>query len=186
LGNGLLAGLFAGSIGGMLAGLAGLGGGVVYVPILYLLLPGRSIGISLAVMTSLMAVFLTGIFSSCAHWRLHHVDKSLSRNLVPWLGIGAVTGLWLTLRIPETLILAGLAILDLWIAWDLKRRHNWRNQDTGLPAIGISIGFISGTLGIGGGSMLVPVFRRLVSLRHAVGTSALCGTIMAGLAVTVT
>jgi len=184
IGKGLIAGLFAGSIGGAMAGLAGLGGGLIYVPILYLLLPGKSDGMALAVMTSLMAVFLTGLFSSYAHWRLHHVDKALSRNLIPWLGTGAVAGLWTTLRVPEALILLGLAFLDIWIAWDLGRKRTWKSR-AGLPAIGLPIGFLSGTLGIGGGAMLVPIFRRLVSLRHAVGTSAFCATTMAGLAVMV-
>jgi len=112
------------------------------------------------------------------------VDKALSRNLVPWLGTGAVAGLWTTLRVPETLILLGLAFLDIWIAWDLGRKRTWKSR-AGLPAIGLPIGFLSGTLGIGGGTMLVPVLRRLVSLRHAVGTSAFCATTMAGLAVMV-
>ncbi len=167
-----------------MAGLAGLGGGLIYVPILYLLLPGKSDGMALAVMTSLMAVFLTGLFSSYAHWRLHHVDRALSRNLIPWLGTGAVAGLWTTLRVPEALILLGLAFLDIWIAWDLDRKRTWKSW-AGLPAIGLPIGFLSGTLGIGGGAMLVPILRRLVSLRHAVGTSAFCATTMTGLAVMV-
>jgi len=184
MGKGLIAGLFAGSIGGALAGLAGLGGGLIYVPILYLLLPEKGDGTALAVMTSLMAVFLTGLFSTYAHWRLHHVDKALSRNLVPWLGAGAIAGLWITLRVPEALILLGLAILDIWIAWDFGCKRTWKSR-TGLPVIGLPIGFLSGIMGIGGGTMLIPVLRRLVSLRHAVGTSAFCATTMAGLAVMV-
>lgn len=181
--QGVLAGIFAGTIGGTLSGLAGLGGGVIYMPILYLLLTEGGEGAAAAVMTSLIAVFFTGLFSSYTHWRLHHVDKTLSHNFVPWLVAGATTGLWITLKISETMILLGLVVLDMWIIRDLGHSYSRKKNPAGQHPVGVLIGFISGILGIGGGTMLVPVLRRFVALRHAVGTAAFCGTVMAGLAV---
>jgi hypothetical protein len=183
LGYGLLAGVLAGGAGGILAGLAGLGGGLVYVPVLYLLLGRSDEGIAAAIMTSLAAVVFTGLFSARAHWRLHHIDTSLSHRLIPWLGTGAALGLWMTLRVPEGMVLVGLAMLEAWVAWDLGRYRQIRQGHVALPVFGLPIGMISGVFGIGGGTMLVPLLRRFVALRYAVGTSAFCGTVMAGIAV---
>ncbi len=184
LGYGLLTGLLAGSVGGMLAGLAGLGGGLIYVPVLYMLLARNDASIALAIMTSLIAVFLTGLFSSRAHWRLRHIDTGLAYRLIPWLAVGASAGLWFTLRVPEAAVLAGLAMLEAWVAWDLGRERTWQSPVV-LSTLGIPIGAVSGMFGIGGGTMLVPLLRRIVALRYAVGTSAFCGAMMAGLAVLV-
>ncbi|MFQ5355661.1 MAG: sulfite exporter TauE/SafE family protein [Mariprofundaceae bacterium] len=184
LGYGLLTGLLAGSAGGVLAGLAGLGGGFIYVPALYMLLARNDAGIALAIMTSLIAVFLTGLFSSRAHWRLQHIDTGLGYRFIPWLAGGASAGLWFTLRVPEAAVLAGLAMLDAWVAWDMGREQRWRSPFA-LSSLGLPIGAVSGMFGIGGGTMLVPLLRRFVALRYAVGTSAFCGAIMAGLAVLV-
>jgi len=181
LGYGAAVGVLAGGIGGVLAGLAGVGGGLIYVPLLYALMPGLHAGAALPVMVSLIGVFLTGLFSARAHWRLGHVSMPASRQLLPFLVVGAALGLWSTLRLPESLILLGLGLLDAWVAWDMGRRIRIRPGRQGqLGLWGGPIGYLSGTLGIGGGTMLVPLLRRVVSLREAVGTAALCGTAMAG------
>jgi len=185
LGYGLLVGLVAGAAGGLLAGLAGLGGGLIYVPVFYAMMPEGTGGMSAPVMASMGAIVFTGFFSARAHWRLGHVDMNVFRQLIPGLMLGAALGLWLTLRIPEAVVLAGLALLDGWIARDYGRdvRPGGASPSPGLYAG--PVGYISGMLGIGGGTMLVPLLRRLLPLRKAVGTSAMCGVVMAASAVTV-
>jgi len=185
LGYGLLVGLAAGAIGGMLAGLAGLGGGLIYVPVLYATMPGDQKGMSLHILGSMAAIVATGFFSARSHRRLGHIHQPSFRQLMPGLIIGAGLGLWLTLRIPETLVLAGLALMDGWIAFDYGRHVRVRENAPSLALCSGPIGYISGTLGIGGGTMLVPLLRRSLSLREAVGTSALCGMAMAAAAVIV-
>jgi len=185
LGYGLLVGLVAGAAGGLLGGLGGLGGGLIYVPVFYAMMPEETGSISAPVMASMGAIVFTGFFSARAHWRLGHVDMNAFRQLIPGLMLGAALGLWLTLRVPEAMVLAGLALLDGWIAWDYGRdvRPDGINSSPGLYAG--PVGYISGMLGIGGGTMLVPLLRRQLPLRKAVGTSAMCGVVMAASAVTV-
>jgi len=179
---GLTVGLIGGVVAGTMAGLAGIGGGLIYVPLFYITMPGDHQGLSIHIMASLIAVAMTGYFSSRAHWRLGHLNRNAFKQLIPGLMIGAAIGLWSTLKIPETVILFALALLDAWIAWDYGRTQTERRP---IPLTSLSgpIGYISGAVGIGGGTMLVPLLRRMVSLREAVGTSAMCGVVMASAAV---
>lgn len=185
LGIGLGAGAIGGSLSGVLAGLAGIGGGLIYVPVFYACLPHDAAGISLSVFISLSAIVLTGGFSSRAHYRLGHIDRNATMLMLPGLVLGASLGLMLTLHIPEALVLSGLALLDAWIARDYGRPTHVRHAQVPLRMASLPIGYISGSLGIGGGTMLVPLLRRGLPLRRAVGTSSLCGTLMAAAALLV-
>jgi len=183
VGYGLLVGLFSGAMGGTLAGLAGLGGGLIYVPVFYALMPEGAGPIAVPVIASMGAIVVTGSFSARAHWRLGNVDINAFKQLLPGLILGAALGLWLTLKIPEAVVLTGLALLDGWIAYDYG--HGIRPGSI-KPPLGLyagPIGYISGMLGIGGGTMLVPLLRRSLPLRKAVGTSAMCGMAMAAAAI---
>jgi len=188
--SGLLAGLLGGAIGGALAGLAGIGGGLIYVPVFYACLSYNmshnaafntahhgSI-MAVAVFASMLAIVATGFTSARAHWRLDHIDGSSCWKLLPGLIIGAAFGLMLTLHVSAALVLAGLALLDAWVAWDFGRVVKFRQGSAPLSLASAPIGYLSGSLGIGGGTMLVPLLRRALPLRMAVGTSAFCGMIM--------
>ncbi len=185
LAYGLLAGLLSGAAGGLLAGLAGLGGGLIYVPIFYALMPPGPGTMPAPVMLSMGAIVLTGIFSTRVHWRLGHINMGTFGQLIPGLILGAALGLWLTLKIPESAVLAGLTLLDGWIAWDYGRDIRSGGLVSPPWLYAGPIGYLSGMLGIGGGTMLVPLLRRSLPLREAVGTSALCGMVMAASAVTI-
>ncbi len=179
---GLAVGVVAGALAGVLAGLTGIGGGLIYVPLFYLTMPGDQDGLSMQIMASLVAIAMTGFFSARAHWRLGHLHRASLKQLSPGLMIGAVIGLWSTLNIPEAVILLGLAMLDGWVGWDFGR-DQVKRRAVSLVSISVPVGYLSGTLGIGGGTMLVPLLRRTLSLREAVGTSAGCGMLMAMVAV---
>lgn len=182
---GLAAGALGGAISGVLSGLAGIGGGLIYVPVFYACLPHDSASVSLSIFISLLAIVLTGGFSARAHYRLGHIDTGTTLHMLPGLMLGASIGLMSTLHLPEALVLAGLAVLDAWIAWDygrlMRTSHGRRSQ----WLASFPIGYISGSLGIGGGTMLVPLLRRGLALRTAVGTSVLCGMLMAAAALLV-
>jgi len=177
---GLMIGIGAGAVGGMLAGLAGVGGGLIYMPVFYASMPGNHESVAIHVFASLVAVSITGYFSTRAHWRLGHIDNKTAKQLLPGLIIGAGLGLWCTLRLSEGLVLLALAGLDAWIAFDYGRKpRRLSSAHQHLVLLSGPIGFVSGTLGIGGGTMLVPLLRRIGPLRFAVGTSAMCGLMMA-------
>jgi len=178
-------GILAGGLAGALGGIAGLGGGLIYVPLFYALMPGDQQGIALHVMASMVAIVATGFFSARSHRRLGNVHMACCRQLIPGLILGAGLGLWLTLQVPEALVLLALALLDGWIAFDYGRDVKRQAGQPPLVLCSGPIGYVSGTLGIGGGTMLVPLLRRSLPLRQAVGTSAACGFAMAAAAVLV-
>jgi len=183
---GVAIGIGAGGIAGVLAALAGVGGGLIYVPIFYAFMPASEDGIGIQIMASMLAIILTGSFSARSHYRLGHIDIRTGLYLLPGLIVGAAIGLWSTLHIPETWVLLALAALDLWVAYDYGRevvKHELRMHRGRFIACSGPIGFASGSLGIAGGTMLVPLMRRSLPLRIAVGTSAFCGVIMAGCSV---
>ncbi|MDQ6966151.1 MAG: sulfite exporter TauE/SafE family protein, partial [Mariprofundaceae bacterium] len=152
---GLAAGVMGGALSGVLSGLAGIGGGLIYVPVFYACLPHDSAGVSLSIFISLLAIVLTGGFSASAHHRLGHLDRDIALHLLPGLICGASIGLMLTLHLPEALVLAGLATLNAWISWDYGRPMKDTRDRTSLWLTSFPIGYASGSLGIGGGTMLV-------------------------------
>ena len=181
---GLVIGLGAGALAGLMAGLAGVGGGLVYVPVFYLCMPHTDAGIALAVFASMVAITMTSVFSARTHWQLGHVHTGACYRLCPGLLIGASTGLWSTLILPEIWLLLALAALNAWVAYDYGRVLSVRSSNKCLLVfLGVPIGYISGALGIAGGTMLVPLLRRFLTLKAAVGTSAVCGAAMVILAV---
>jgi len=183
---GLMIGLCAGALAGTLAGLAGVGGGLIYVPVFYAFLPTQGDGMALYIFASMVAIAITSFFSARAHWRLGNVDKAKLGTLLPGLMLGAGLGLWSTLHLPEVLILLALAALDIWVAYDYGRSlRRASHHPPSLTLFSGPIGYASGLLGIGGGTMIVPLLRRHLPLRLAVGTSAACGLIMAIAAVSV-
>ncbi len=181
-------GLCAGVLAGFMAGVAGVGGGLIYVPVFYLLMPSiegsTEGGMALTIFSSMVAIALTAGFSARSHWRLGHVNIKLLYYLWPGLLLGASLGLWSALTLPELWILLALAALNAWVAYDYGGALSVDSKHNGiLIFLGLPIGYISGVLGIAGGTMLVPLLRRFLSLKDAVGTSAICGFIMVSFAV---
>ena len=179
----LLLGLCAGGIAGILAGLAGIGGGLIYVPMFYLIFPQQTESVALAVFASMVAVAMTSWFSTQFHWKLGHADIPTLKTLLPGLVLGASLGLWSTLALPATWLLLGLAILNARVAFDYGRSVSVKKEHKGLFVfLSLPMGFLSGVFGVAGGTMLVPLLRRRLDLKYAVGTSAACGAVMVSLA----
>ena len=176
-----------GAIAGVLAGLLGVGGGLVLVAALAWLLPTMGVpadaAMHAALASSLASIVLTAFASARAHARRGSVLWPTVRAMVPGLLIGGVLGTWVAVRIEGDVlrwIVAGYCLIAA-AQLLLSRSHDAAHDVSaprGLPitAAGLGIGAVSAVVGIGGGSMTVPllVWRGVAPVR-AVGTSSACG-----------
>lgn len=185
----------AGVFGGILAGLLGVGGGIVIVPALYLALSTADLGegtaMQVAVATSLATIIFTALSSARAHHRRGAVDLALLRRWAPWVVAGVVAGSLLGAVVDGRVMVgvfaavAGLVALNMLIG-----RGNPRPEPRGAPpaawaASGVLAGAVSALMGIGGGTVCVPLLSWLgYDIRRAVGTSAALGLVI-GLPATV-
>lgn len=176
-----------GIVAGLLAGLLGIGGGLVLVAALVLVLPGQGVPLSAAMhaalATSLASVVITSLASTRAHWRRGSVAWPSVAWLVPGLLPGAWLGSLLATRLPgenlRLFVVAYCVVAALQLFFGLPRaRPDGANAPggPGLAAAGVGIGAVSSLVGIGGGSMTVPLLVTLgLAPVRAVGTSSACG-----------
>lgn len=178
-----------GLIAGVLAGLLGVGGGIVIVPVLYhlftLLGVDESVRMHVAVGTSLATIIPTSILSSQAHRRKGSLDMALIRQLMPGVVIGVAAGAVASRFLGGQVLTAVFAGMALLVALNMALRRDgvvWRD---GLPgrvgtgALGSFIGGVSTLMGIGGGTLSVPLLSALkVPMHTAVGTGAMLGTVI--------
>lgn len=181
----LLSYLATGVFAGLLAGLFGVGGGLIMVPALAILLAlqgvGETVVMQIAIGTSLAVISATSISSALAHHRRGGVLWTVFRAMVPGLAVGALLGAatahvlsGTTLRI---IVGIGALLVAAKMAFEMQPKGRGRLPGLlGLGAAGTVIGALSSLIGIGGGSLTVPFlsFCR-VEMRQAVGTSAACG-----------
>lgn len=180
--------LALGAVAGVLAGLLGVGGGLVLVAALAWLLPGLGIpeetAMHAALATSLASIVLTAAASARAHARRGSVLWPTVRWMVPGLLLGGWLGSAGAVRIDGDVLRYLVAGYCLIAAAQLQFGAV-RAADVGMStapagpamaAAGVGIGAISAVVGIGGGSMTVPllVWRGIAPVR-AVGTSSACG-----------
>lgn len=179
----------AGAIGGVIAGLLGVGGGIVIVPVLFYLLPLAGVAdelrMHIAVATSLATIIATSIVSARAHYKRGGVDvpllKSVGGGVVVGTVIGVVVGTIASAAI-LTAVFAGMALIVSIHMTFFQGRQVFGGLPglAGRTAIGVVIGAISTMMGIGGGSLAVPTFTLCgVPIRRAVGTAAAIGLIIA-------
>ncbi len=180
-GNYAVLGLFA----GLAAGLLGVGGGLVIVPVLAGLFAmqgfSETVIMPLALGTSLATIVLTSLSSL----RAHHMRGAVRWELMGQLSAGIVAGAWLGGFIAHWLggpLLALIfGVFELLVAVRLfsgpaPSEHRVRPDYGRNILAGLLIGIVSALLGIGGGTLTVPwlVWHR-VKMHEAVGTSAACG-----------
>lgn len=179
----------AGALGGLIAGLLGVGGGIVIVPVLFYLLPFAGVSDELrmhvAVATSLATIIATSIVSARAHYRRGGVDVPLLKRVGAGVVIGTAIGVYLgTIASASTLtaVFAGVALFVALHMAFFKGRQLFSRlpSQPWLSLVGIVIGGISTMMGIGGGSLSVPTFTLCgVPIRRAVGTAAAIGLVIA-------
>jgi uncharacterized membrane protein YfcA len=184
----LLAYLAVGVAAGLIAGMLGLGGGVVIVPALALVFPllglPSPVLMHLAIGTSLAVIVPTSISSTLAHYRRGAVDLPLLRLLLPGLVPGALLGGWLADKLPSALLARVFGVFVIGVATQIFFNATAPGRrplpgHAGLLATGMVIGTASTLLGIGGGSLTVPFLNYCrVDMRRAVATSSACGLVL--------
>jgi len=181
--------LALGVVAGLLAGMFGIGGGVVIVPILT-----TFFGMTLqqAVGTSLTALLMpVGIFAVIAYYRAGKLRIPVAAWVAGGLLVGAFLGAQLALNLPAALLRQAYGVFLLYCAWRFIEPRKWWLEARGkrLPApdpiareafpplplllIGLVAGLASGMFGIGGGIVIVPALVGLLRFdqKLAVGTS---------------
>jgi uncharacterized membrane protein YfcA len=170
---------------GVLAGLLGVGGGIVIVPALTLVFTAQQMPapfiLHLALGTSLASIVFTSMSSLRAHHGRGAVDWQVVRRVTPGILAGTLLGTWLAAQL-STVFLKGFFVAFLyWVALQmlLDIRPKASRQLPGartLVGVGGVIGGVSSLVGIGGGSMSVPFLVYCnVSLHNAIGTSSALG-----------
>jgi len=182
-----LAYLALGACAGLLAGLLGVGGGLIIVAALVWLLPAQGVPAAsvmhVALATSLASIILTGLASARAHHQRGSVLWPSVRWLVPGLLLGGLLGAGIADQLDGTTLRYGVATFCLLAATQLafgtpRGGAERLDEPRGplLSAAGLAIGGLSALVGIGGGSMTVPLLVWLGTPPvRAVGTSAACG-----------
>lgn len=187
----LLIGVVAGVLGGML----GIGGGIITVPCLFYLFgslfPENPFVMHMAIATSLAAMIFNTAASTIAHHKRHHVLWKVYRKMVPGIILGSVLGAviaeFLSTAVLQIIFGCFLVLLSI----HFYRQKAIIEQTHRLPpplalnGWGCTIGSISNLLGIGGGSMAVPLLTSFrIRDKDAIGTSAaitcittICGSI---------
>lgn len=186
----IVAMLVTGAIGGVLAGLLGIGGGIVIVPMLEAALAfvgvDESVRMHIAVATSLATIIPTSISSARAHQRRESIDFRLIRYWSPWIVVGALAGIVIAANVDGGVLAAVFAIVALAVAvkmaLPLDNTILANDVPRGVlgPVIPIGIGGISTLMGIGGGTLSVTAMTLSGrSIHLAVGTAALFGLFIA-------
>ncbi|WP_439134608.1 sulfite exporter TauE/SafE family protein [Pseudomaricurvus sp.] len=169
---------------GLIAGLFGLGGGVVMVPAMIytfgVLAFPQEVTVHLAVGTSLACIVVTASVASWTHWQKGAVDVSLLKPLVPGVIVGAWLGGMVAAQLAGHALKLAFAVFLIFVAITmLKAVSAEGGKSPGRVKLGLAavvIGGFSSLFGVGGGSMTVPYLRFCgVAMARAVATSAALG-----------
>ncbi len=179
--------LFAmlGMVGGLAAGLLGIGGGLIMVPVLLLIFP--TIGITgehlvhVAIGTSLAAIVFASITSVYSHHHHGGVLWGVFARFAPGMVLGAIIGSTLAHYLPGGVLKIVFGVLEILVAAQMAfgRQPPAARQLPGIvPLTGVSttFGAIASIMGMGGGAMTTPFFLYCnVTARNAIATSASLG-----------
>lgn len=181
--------LGAGLAAGLVAGLLGVGGGIVMVPILSLVLPAlgadEAVSMHMAVASSLAVIVVTSLVSARAHAQRGGVDADTARLWALPIAAGALAGALAArylsgdaLRVLFGVLAAAVGTRFLLGQSAPEARLHWTRTTRRIAAT--AIGVLSAWLGIGGGTFAVPALHGVgLPMHRAVGTAALLGFFVA-------
>ena len=180
----------AGMAGGLLAGLLGVGGGIVIVPVLFVIFTSLGyaggLAMKLAVATSLATIVLTSITSARSHYRRGATDVALFKSWLIPIIVGVLIGTMIGGFADGRILTLVFAIVAVLVAAKMIFIRNGDAITSSFPngavkaGSGLGIGVISALMGIGGGTLSVPLLTAVgYQMRRAVGTSAAIGFVIA-------
>lgn len=182
--------LATGVFAGVLAGLLGVGGGILIVPILFHLFHGfgveTSLAMPLAVGTSLATIMLTSIVSARNHYAKGGVDMALVRAWALPVLIGVVIGAFAPAVIDGARMKTAFGIMLVVVSLHMLASSRWKlelfNTLPSRPSqilLAIIVGGLSALLGIGGGTLMVPLLTLFAfPIHRAVSTASVFGLII--------
>ena len=180
----------AAAVAGFMAGLLGVGGGIIMVPALYYAFTVLDFDIvtrmHLAVGTSLAIIIPTSIISTLTHREHDAVDFNMVKSFGIFILIGVFFGTFLAVNLKTPALVLFFSIfafmVGLFFIFLREKLVDNPKQISNLVKniSGILIGFISIPLGIGGGSLMVPFMRTFgYDIRKSIGTAAAVGFLIA-------
>ncbi|MDA9663329.1 sulfite exporter TauE/SafE family protein [Candidatus Pelagibacter sp.] len=180
----------AAAVAGFMAGLLGVGGGIIMVPALYYAFTILDFELAtrmhLSVGTSLAIIIPTSIISTKTHMEYDAVDFKMVRSFGLFILIGVITGTFLAvnLKTPSLVLFFSIFAFIVGLFFIFLREklvNNPKKISNSVKNIsGTAIGFISVPLGIGGGSLMVPFMRTFgYDIRKSIGTAAAVGFLIA-------
>ena len=180
----------AASVAGFMAGLLGVGGGIIIVPALYYAFTVLDFDIAtrmhLSVGTSLAIIIPTSIISTKTHMEYDAVDFKLIKSFGIFILFGVIGGTFLAvnLKTPAFVLFFSIMAFIVGLFFIFFREQLLKNpkmiSDSVKNISGVIIGFISVLLGIGGGSLMVPFMRTFgYDIRRSIGTAAGVGFLIA-------
>ena len=175
---------------GFMAGLLGVGGGIVMVPALYYAFTVLDFDIvtrmHLSVGTSLAIIIPTSIISTMTHKEYDAVDFKMVRSFGVFILAGVIGGTFLAVNLKTPALVLFFSIFALMVGlFFIFLREKLVDNPKQISAIvknisGVIIGFISVPLGIGGGSLMVPFMRTFgYDIRKSIGAAAAVGFLIA-------
>jgi len=180
----------AASVAGFMAGLLGVGGGIIIVPALYYAFTVLDFDIvtrmHLSVGTSLAIIIPTSIISTKTHMEYDAVDFKMVKSFGLFILIGVILGTFLAVNLKTPALVLFFSIFAFMVGlFFIFLREKIVEKPKKISEIiknisGIVIGFISVPLGIGGGSLMVPFMRNCgYDIRKSIGTAAAIGFLIA-------
>ena len=180
----------AASVAGFMAGLLGVGGGIIMVPALYYAFTVLDFDIAtrmhISVGTSLAIIVPTSIISAKTHMEHKAVDVNLVKSFGIFIVLGVIGGTFLAVNLKTSDFILFFSIMAFivglfFIFFRDKFLENPKKIKDSIKNIsGVAVGFISVLLGIGGGSLMVPFMRTFgYDIRKSIGTASAIGILIA-------
>lgn len=178
-----------GAVVGFFAGLLGIGGGLIIVPVLAYLLPllgiAQELALPMALATSLASIVATSSSAAYAHHKNGNISWAIAKQLMFAIAIGALLGALIagSLSIEALTRFFAVAVLSLAIYMFISvkiERSIAQPSSKVMAGIGLLVGAIASLMGIAGGALLVPALTYCsLPMRNAIGVATASGIVVA-------